>query len=104
MLHSYGFKAGNEIHVWMLDLSTTPPKRLAMHYAYGAEAFERDPARWKPEEMPAAEHQAAVEAHQRRRPRAASQQQEDVNHDRGHQAQAADRGVSEQGGGQPQRQ
>jgi len=67
MLHTYGFMAGNSHHIWMLDLSTNPPTRLAMTYNLGAEAFERDPERWKPEEMPAAEYAAVVKTHQQKR-------------------------------------
>jgi hypothetical protein len=62
MLQSYATNTGGNAQIWMLDLSAGPQQRLLMDYAYGAEAFERDPRRWKPEMMPDAEHAAAVKS------------------------------------------
>ncbi len=60
MIQTHAINTGGNAQIWMLDLSTDPPQRVLVDYAYGAESFERDPRRWKPEMMPAAEYAAVL--------------------------------------------
>jgi hypothetical protein len=62
MLQTYAINTGGNAQIWMLDLSTDPPQRVLLDYANGAERFERDSRRWKPEMMPEAEYAAAVKS------------------------------------------
>jgi hypothetical protein len=61
MLQHHAINTAGNAQLAILDLSTVPPTRHVVDYANGAERFERDPARWRPEAMGDAEHAAAVE-------------------------------------------
>jgi hypothetical protein len=58
MLQSYATNTAGNAQIRMVDLDTG--REQVMDYAVGAEAFERDPHRWKPAGMSDVEHTMAL--------------------------------------------
>jgi hypothetical protein len=60
MIQSYATNTAGCAQIRMIDLTTG--RTEVVDYNNGAERFMRDPRRWKPADMSAADHKAALAA------------------------------------------